>query len=1030
MVNRTNLADYNNGDQDYPQPIPPPVTFPDHLYDLNSNGMGIDRDEMSANHGNGVNQKQHAHFMPSATAESTEAGMAVPSIGRNSKKNPNQTLRYQLVTRLIPGVLVPVIAAGIVGYILTSQRSSQQAERLLEKQALSTSEVASNLVKNARGIPSVVAANPLVVRAARDTSTLAISNGVSELSIEEAEQRYTTTKLLRSDATLNSYLQRTKEITGIAEIFFTDQHGFNVGYSNPTSDFVQSDEDWWQRGKSAQQPLLIHEFDESADTVGFEVAQQIINPASGEFLGVVKAVVPVDFFRQLLDLIEATGSFESAEVQILTFDREGGLVPVTTLTKAGITKGQDLLGGEVIAQRVNALSTILNTQGKDLQAAASNADFPLTVIEQQNGKLGLLSRLSHSGREYVVTTIPDTNWITVASVSRAEVTSVSRDLAILFASVCIVVGAISSGIIIRSANQLSQPLIRLTGTANQVAAGNLDIYSTVEGTSETQMLAHSFNNLVRRVRSLLQSQVAETRRSQILKDITMEITQVGNLEAIFTHFPIARVRQVLRADRVIIYRFDKTWKGTVIAESVANTWAHALGAQIHDPCFEKGCAEKYRQGHVQAVSNVYEAGLSECYLKQLEPFAVKAYLVAPIKQGEQLIGLLIAHQCSKLRVWEKLEIGFLSQVATQTGLALERCELINQKETAAKQAQLLATEQREQKEALQQQLVELLSSVEYAASGDLTVRADVTADEIGTVADFFNSIIESLRQIVTQVKQSAIQVNTSLGENEQAMRQLAEEALKQSEEALRTLSSVEQMTHSIQTVAESARQAAQVARTASETAAAGGVAMDLTVQNILSLRETVGETAKKVKRLGESSQQISKVVSLINQIALQTNLLAINASIEAARAGEEGQGFAVVAEEVGELAARSAAATQEIERIVETIQRETSQVVEAMEQSTAQVVEGTHRVEDAKQNLNRILEVSHQIDQLVQSISEATVSQVQTSKAVSSLMTEIVQASEQTSNSSRQVSKTLQQTVEIAQELQESVEAFNVGAEI
>jgi methyl-accepting chemotaxis protein len=206
--------------------------------------------------------------------------------------------------------------------------------------------------------------------------------------------------------------------------------------------------------------------------------------------------------------------------------------------------------------------------------------------------------------------------------------------------------------------------------------------------------------------------------------------------------------------------------------------------------------------------------------------------------------------------------------------------------------------------------------------------------------------------------------------------------------------------------------------------------MDLTVQNILSLRETVGETAKKVKRLGESSQQISKVVSLINQIALQTNLLAINASIEAARAGEEGQGFAVVAEEVGELAARSAAATQEIERIVETIQRETSQVVEAMEQSTAQVVEGTHRVEDAKQNLNRILEVSHQIDQLVQSISEATVSQVQTSKAVSSLMTEIVQASEQTSNSSRQVSKTLQQTVEIAQELQESVEAFNVGAEI
>src|SRR3569832_2916329 len=124
----------------------------------------------------------------------------------------------------------------------------------------------------------------------------------------------------------------------------------------------------------------------------------------------------------------------------------------------------------------------------------------------------------------------------------------------------------------------------------------------------------------------------------------------------------------------------------------------------------------------------------------------------------------------------------------------------------------------------------------------------------------------------------------------------------------------------------------------STSAQAGEEAMDRTVQKILNLQETVAETAKKVKHLGESSQEISKVVSLINQIALQTNLLAINAGIEAARAGEEGQGFAVVAEEVGELAARSAAATKEIEQIVESIQKETSDVVEAMEVGTAQVV--------------------------------------------------------------------------------------------
>ncbi|NJM85362.1 MAG: chemotaxis protein, partial [Leptolyngbyaceae cyanobacterium RM2_2_21] len=245
----------------------------------------------------------------------------------------------------------------------------------------------------------------------------------------------------------------------------------------------------------------------------------------------------------------------------------------------------------------------------------------------------------------------------------------------------------------------------------------------------------------------------------------------------------------------------------------------------------------------------------------------------------------------------------------------------------------------------------------------------------------------------------------------------------------RALSSVEDMTDSIQSVAESARQAAQVAHTAFTTAESGGVAMARTEQNILMLRETVGTTAKKVKRLGESSQQISKVVSLINQIALQTNLLAINAGIEAARAGEEGQGFAVVAEEVGELANRSAAATQEIEKIVDAIQRETAQVVEAMEQSTAQVVEGTHLVEDAKASLEQILGVSSQIDQLVQSISTATVSQVETSTSVSQLMQMIAEVSKQTSGSSLQVSDALRSTVLVTEALQASVDTFKVDAE-
>ncbi len=372
----------------------------------------------------------------------------------------------------------------------------------------------------------------------------------------------------------------------------------------------------------------------------------------------------------------------------------------------------------------------------------------------------------------------------------------------------------------------------------------------------------------------------------------------------------------------------------------------------------------------------------------------------------------------------------INDMATQLKTLLEeQTSSLEQLGQARQQAEELAEERRKQNEALQGDLLQFLNNVEGASEGDLTVRAEITAGEIGIVADFFNAIIESLRDIVTQVKQAANQVNSSVGNNEGAINQLADEATRQATQIANTLNSVEQMTLSIQEVADNARAAAEVARTASTTAETGGAAMDRTVESISQLRSTVAETAKKVKRLGESSQQISKVISLINQIALQTNLLAINASIEAARAGEEGRGFAVVAEEVGELAAQSTAATKEIEQIVENIQLETSEVVEAMELGTSQVVEGTRLVEETKQSLGQIVEVSRQIDQLVQSISGATVSQAQTSESVTKLMEEIAQISEKTSDSSRTVSGSLQETVAIAQQLQASVGAFKVGDE-
>jgi twitching motility protein PilJ len=346
--------------------------------------------------------------------------------------------------------------------------------------------------------------------------------------------------------------------------------------------------------------------------------------------------------------------------------------------------------------------------------------------------------------------------------------------------------------------------------------------------------------------------------------------------------------------------------------------------------------------------------------------------------------------------------------------------------TTTSEAQRKAEEQEQAKEDLQRQVIRLLDDVEGAARGDLTVQAEVTADVLGAVADSFNLTIQNLREIVLQVKQAARQVTKGSTDSESFARSLSSDALRQAEELAVTLNSVQVMTDSIQRVAESAREAEDVARSASETASKGGEAVELTVAGILQIRETVAETTRKVKRLAESSQEISKIVALISQIASRTNLLALNASIEAARAGEAGRGFAIVADEVRQLADRAAKALKEIEQIVLQIQSETGSVMTAMEEGTQQVIEGTKRAEQAKRSLEDIVQVSNRIDALVRSIAADTVEQTETSRAVAQVMQSVELTAQETSQEAQRVSGALGNLVVVARDLLTSVERFRV----
>ena len=511
--------------------------------------------------------------------------------------------------------------------------------------------------------------------------------------------------------------------------------------------------------------------------------------------------------------------------------------------------------------------------------------------------------------------------------------------------------------------------------------------------------------------SFLEQKEAEATRSALLKDITVSIGQSLSSEDIFSQ-AVELARRAIQSDRVVIYSFNEKWQGTVTAESVGEGWPKAMGAKIDDPCFADKYVNRYKGGRVQATNNIYKAGLTDCYLNQLSIFAVQANLVAPILRGDELLGLLIAHQCSGPRNWEQADIDLFSQLATQIGFALDRANLLDK--------------QKDAKEFLQRRALELLIEVDPLSRGDLTIRANVTEDEIGTVADSYNSTISSLRKIVTQVQQAAIQVAATTTDNQGSVQGLSFESLRQIEEIASALEQLSLMTTSIRAVAANASQAEAAVQRATDTVQEGDAAMNRTVDGILAIRETVAETSKKVKRLGESSQKISKVVNLIGSFADQTNLLALNASIEAAHAGEQGRGFAVVADEVRVLARQSAAATAEIEALVKDIQTETNEVVAAMEAGTEQVVTGTRLVDETRQSLNKITAVSTEISQLVAAIASAAVAQSKASESVTSTMTGVATIAEATSTEASNVSASFTQLLAVAQDLQSSVGQFKV----
>ena len=328
----------------------------------------------------------------------------------------------------------------------------------------------------------------------------------------------------------------------------------------------------------------------------------------------------------------------------------------------------------------------------------------------------------------------------------------------------------------------------------------------------------------------------------------------------------------------------------------------------------------------------------------------------------------------------------------------------------------------------QQAIMRLLDEISSLGEGDLTVKASVTEDMTGAIADAINYAVDELRHLVTTINDISSKVAVSAQETQATAMQLAEAAGHQADEITSASDRIGEIATSIEQVSRNSTESAEVAQRSVVIATEGAGVVRQTIQGMDQIRDQIQETSKRIKRLGESSQEIGSIVELINDISEQTNILALNAAVQAASAGEAGRGFAVVADEVQRLAERTSGATRRIEGLVQAIQADTNEAVTSMEQTTAEVVSGARLAEDAGTALTEIERVSNALNNLIKSISVAANQQAAAATDITQTMGVIRQITGQTSHGAGQTADSLGQLNQLAAELRRSVADFKLPA--
>jgi GAF domain-containing protein len=453
---------------------------------------------------------------------------------------------------------------------------------------------------------------------------------------------------------------------------------------------------------------------------------------------------------------------------------------------------------------------------------------------------------------------------------------------------------------------------------------------------------------------LLEQIDTESNQSKVLANITRQI-RASLIEDDVLKTTVAEVRRAFQADRVIVYSFDDQWYGTVVAEAVLPGYPKALWAKIKDPCFIEGYVDQYREGRVQATPNIELAGLTSCHLKQLEPFAVRANLVAPILKDDKLFGLLIAHQCSGPRDWQATEVDLFAQIAIQVGFALEHARLLNQVEQAYQGAEFASESQRHLYETLQQGVIHWL---------------DCSEPVVKTLSEETMRQMESITTIYQHLKTFSIEtqvISTSLLEQE-----------TQGQKAQKVLQEGQNATEALQ-------------------------------QHLSATYTELASATQRVQELSKPTQKLSEVTQAIYHITSQMKLQAMNAALEATRMGDSTQEFAGIGEKVLDLARQLEGKTVDLTAVAKTMQAQLLETVNTLESETQQIQSGLQLGNQTEQALVQVIAANTQLQLWMQSLVQSTQRQSESSVTANQMILEVAAHANQVSEQAIAIASTLEQ---------------------